>query len=199
MPVNDHRRMDRVRREWTNLRRPTSPRHATAAEAVRYLASVCDGATRRDGHGFSSDHVAYGHWLAALPADRWTPAEHAGARQLVRIYRNQLARVVFAPADILTGRRPRRISRRVASRLQAGWAPDPCGLHEWRWWNGLRWTEHVAGWSQVPQRSSQLLGQLGPQVVTAAPAEQRANGSAESIGDAGCLVEAQHPGVPISE
>ncbi|MDW3220946.1 MAG: DUF2510 domain-containing protein [Acidimicrobiales bacterium] len=125
--------------------RPISPRHATAVVAVRYLASVCDGAVRRDGHGFSSDHVAYGHWLAGLPLDRWTPAAHAAARQLVRVYRNQLTRAGFAPADIVAGRRPRRISRRAASRLRAGWASDPSGLYEWRWWNGLRWTEHVDG------------------------------------------------------
>lgn len=125
-------------------RRPVSPRHATAADAVRYLASVCDGAVRRDGHGFGSDHASYGHWLAALPLERWTPTEHAAARQLVGIYRNQLARAGFAPADILSGRRPRRLSRRASSQLRGGWALDPSGLHEWRWWSGLRWTEHVS-------------------------------------------------------
>ncbi|MGH9230869.1 MAG: phospholipid scramblase-related protein [Acidimicrobiales bacterium] len=26
----------------------------------------------------------------------------------------------------------------------AGWYPDPFGRHETRWWDGLRWTEHVA-------------------------------------------------------
>ena len=24
------------------------------------------------------------------------------------------------------------------------WAPDPSGRNHWRWWNGLRWTDHVA-------------------------------------------------------
>ncbi|MFN8104304.1 MAG: DUF2510 domain-containing protein [Acidimicrobiia bacterium] len=24
------------------------------------------------------------------------------------------------------------------------WAPDPTGRHQWRWWGGLAWTEHVA-------------------------------------------------------
>ncbi|MEZ5278980.1 MAG: DUF2510 domain-containing protein [Acidimicrobiales bacterium] len=36
------------------------------------------------------------------------------------------------------------MGRRAIDRLQAGWAPDPAALHVWRWWNGLRWTEHVA-------------------------------------------------------
>lgn len=25
----------------------------------------------------------------------------------------------------------------------ARWAPDPSGRHEQRWWDGIRWTEHV--------------------------------------------------------
>ena len=26
----------------------------------------------------------------------------------------------------------------------ATWAEDPRGRHQWRWWNGWHWTEHVA-------------------------------------------------------
>lgn len=26
----------------------------------------------------------------------------------------------------------------------AAWAPDPSGRHQWRWWNGVIWTDHVA-------------------------------------------------------
>ena len=96
---------------WLRSRRPVSPRYATAADAVRYLASVCDGAVRRDGHGFSSDHASFGHWLADLPVERWTTTEHAAALQLVGIYRKQLTRAGFDPADILSGHRPRRISK----------------------------------------------------------------------------------------
>lgn len=24
------------------------------------------------------------------------------------------------------------------------WAPDPTGRHQWRWWGGAAWTDHVA-------------------------------------------------------
>ena len=24
------------------------------------------------------------------------------------------------------------------------WAPDPTGRHQWRWWGGVAWTDHVA-------------------------------------------------------
>ena len=28
--------------------------------------------------------------------------------------------------------------------VPATWAEDPHGRHQWRWWNGWHWTEHVA-------------------------------------------------------
>lgn len=30
----------------------------------------------------------------------------------------------------------------------AGWQPDPSGQHQFRWWDGARWTEQT--WSQAP-------------------------------------------------
>jgi hypothetical protein len=30
----------------------------------------------------------------------------------------------------------------------AGWQPDPSGQHQFRWWDGTRWTEQT--WSQPP-------------------------------------------------
>jgi Protein of unknown function (DUF2510) len=30
----------------------------------------------------------------------------------------------------------------------AGWQPDPGGQHQFRWWDGTRWTEQT--WSQAP-------------------------------------------------
>ena len=35
-----------------------------------------------------------------------------------------------------------------ASAQQAGWYPDPGGRHEYRYWDGGRWTEHVANRGQ---------------------------------------------------
>jgi Protein of unknown function (DUF2510) len=29
-----------------------------------------------------------------------------------------------------------------------GWHPDPSGQHQWRWWDGTRWTDHT--WSNPP-------------------------------------------------
>ena len=128
---------------WRRKNRPIWPGNATVPDAVRYLASACDGAVRRDGHGFSSDHVQAGHWLAALPDPEWGPAQRHAGEQLVRIYRHQLQRAGFDPDAILTNRRPRRIRPAELQRLTAGWAPDPTGLHQWRWWNGARWTAAV--------------------------------------------------------
>ncbi len=33
----------------------------------------------------------------------------------------------------------------MADEVAAGWHADPMGRHQWRWWDGSAWTEHVAG------------------------------------------------------
>ena len=121
------------------------PGHATVAEAVRYLGSACDGAARRDGHGFSADHVHLGHWLAALPDEHWTMWHRQQGCRLVTIYRRQLDRAGFDSGAILRGVPLRRARRREARDLQPMWAADPTGLWLYRWWNGARWTHFVSG------------------------------------------------------
>ena len=37
----------------------------------------------------------------------------------------------------------------------AGWQPDPSGQHQFRWWDGGRWTEQT--WSQSPAASGPAL------------------------------------------
>ena len=29
--------------------------------------------------------------------------------------------------------------------IPPGWHPDPSGTHDWRWWDGYNWTDHVSG------------------------------------------------------
>ena len=128
---------------WNRTPRPLWPGHATVGDAVRYIASACDGARRRDGHGYSAEHTQYGHWLASLPDHQWTPSEHNAGLYLVHLYRRQLTQAGFDVEAILQRRRPRRLSRREHRALTAGWAPDPTGVHTWRWWNGARWTTNV--------------------------------------------------------
>lgn len=120
------------------LRRPISPAHATQREAIAYLASVCDGAIKRDGHGFSTEHAKLGHKLAG--AGWWGPLARRRAIRLIRVYRSQLRRAGFATDCLLTGARPPRISRRVASQTSPGWSTDPTLIHTLRYWNGVRWT-----------------------------------------------------------
>lgn len=120
------------------------PGHATVPEAVRYLASACDGAVRRDGHGFGTEHVALGHWLARIPDESWGYRELAAGLDLVRIYRRQLQRACFDVDGIVRGAKPRRVKLKAITALQPGWYPDPAGLHQSRWWNGARWTSSTA-------------------------------------------------------
>jgi hypothetical protein len=37
----------------------------------------------------------------------------------------------------------------------AGWQPDPSGQHQFRWWDGTRWTEQT--WSQAPAGAGPVL------------------------------------------
>ncbi len=136
-------------------RRPIHPSHATPAEAIHFLASVCDGALRRDGIGFGTDHVAIGHHLAAKYADGWAPHDHAQARHLLRIYRRQLLAAGFDIQNLIRGRRPRRCSPRTTEGLVAGWAADPFGFDNWRYWNGARWTHQLA--AQIPLESYEFV------------------------------------------
>lgn len=126
-------------------RRPIWPGYATIPDAVRYLASACDGAIRRDSHGFSAEHVAIGHWLANEPDNAWTAYHLAIGRDLVAIYRRQLDLAGFDPGAILRSAPPPRTRRRNRVRVPPAWAPDPTGLCIYRWWNGARWTCHTVG------------------------------------------------------
>ncbi len=117
------------------------PATATLRDAIEYLASACDGAVRRDGHGFSADHVAVGHGLTARR--HWGLVRRSRAKRLVRIYRQQLTRAGFEPDQVLGTRPPKQLARRRARLLRAFWAPDPTGVHRRRYWNGARWTQQV--------------------------------------------------------
>ena len=123
--------------------RSTCPTYATVPDAVRYLASACDGARRRDGHGFSAEHVAAGHWLASQPDHVWGREHLSLGRTLVAVYSRQLEGAGFDPDAILRHARPPRHRHRGAS-ATAGWALDPTGRAAYRWWNGARWTCHLA-------------------------------------------------------
>jgi len=120
------------------LRRPISPTYATRREAIAYLASVCDGAIKRDGHGFAASHVDLGHKLAR--ARWWGPLARRRAHGLIRVYRSQLERSGYDLGCLLNGARPPRISRRLAKQISPGWSADPTSIHRFRYWNGTRWT-----------------------------------------------------------
>lgn len=111
---------------------------ATAYDAIAYLASACDGARRRDHHGFNTEHVEIGHRLAT--ASRWSRRDHRAARRLIRFYRRQLTAAGYNVQE-LEGRQGRKPRRRTG---HAQWATDPTGVHRWRYWNGTRWTADIA-------------------------------------------------------
>src|SRR4051794_33518038 len=70
---------------------PVAPSIPTLGGAVQFLASVCDGARRQDGHGFNGADSNFGHWLASKPEQGWTPKLRRRAWVMLRKYRKQLA------------------------------------------------------------------------------------------------------------
>lgn len=115
---------------------------ATAHDAIAYLASACDGARRRDHHGFNAEHVELGHRLAR--ATRWSRRDHRHARQLIRFYSRQLTAAGYN-VEALLGRQGRDARRRRRPRSpKPKWATDPTGVHQWRYWDGTRWTAETA-------------------------------------------------------
>lgn len=64
---------------------------AQLAAAVRALASVCDGAREDDGRGFNGTDAKFGHRLAVLPVEHWTPEISRAAYEMLAKYRRQLA------------------------------------------------------------------------------------------------------------
>ena len=56
--------------------------------------------------------------------------------------------LLFAPsARAWSSTRPR--AKRPLSTMPAQWCPDPFGRHEYRWWDGERWTGSVASGGEV--------------------------------------------------
>lgn len=67
-------------RDWTPL-----------ADAIQTLAAACDGARTDDGKGFSAGNAPLGHYLSKIPGELWDDVLAAGAWQIAREHRAQLA------------------------------------------------------------------------------------------------------------
>ena len=62
-------------------------------QAVRVIASRCDGAREQDGIGFNGRDSHFGKSLAAIPHDNWSPKQLECAHRMLATYRAQLASV----------------------------------------------------------------------------------------------------------
>ena len=140
-------------------KKPYHPAYATPGEALQYLRSACDGAIKRDGLGFGTHDIDWGHYLATRDETTWTRHEHQNALRLVRIYQRQLNNAGFNARAILNGARRRKCSRSAHQKLTPGWIPDPTGFAVWRYWNGARWTHHLANAIPANQDQDCLSGQ----------------------------------------
>ena len=70
----------------------------------------------------------------------------------------------------------------------AAWQPDPTGKHEYRWWDGQRWTEHVAdaGQASVDPMPADSPAPAQPADSSPPPASEQP-GAAGTPADAGSM------------
>jgi SNF2 domain-containing protein/helicase-like protein len=61
------------------------------ADAIQALAAACDGARTEDGMGFSAGNAPLGHYLSKVPGELWDDTMAAGAWQICREHKAQLA------------------------------------------------------------------------------------------------------------
>ena len=61
------------------------------ADAIQTLAAACDGARTDDGLGFSAGNAPLGHYLSKIPGELWDDTMAAGAWQICREHKAQLA------------------------------------------------------------------------------------------------------------
>lgn len=62
----------------------------TLGAAVAALAAACDGAASLDGHGFNGYDAPFGHAMAQLGEQAWTPRQRRAIWKMLRKYRVQL-------------------------------------------------------------------------------------------------------------
>jgi SNF2 family DNA or RNA helicase len=55
---------------------------------TKYLAGRCDGARQQDGVGFNKLHADFGHRLAEIPFEYWSPRQLWSARKMLQTYKN---------------------------------------------------------------------------------------------------------------
>lgn len=68
----------------------------------------------------------------------------------------------------------------LTAAVAGGWHPDPIGRHEFRYWDGIKWTEHVAS-----------KGRQSIDPFTKAPPAATSNRAATAISDASTVLRAQ--------
>lgn len=90
------------------------------ADAIGTLAAACDGARSDDGMGFSAGNAPLGHYLSKIPGALWDEVLAAGAWQICREHRAQLASYGIKLEDLPVPPEPERDARgELAERRRA--------------------------------------------------------------------------------
>lgn len=81
------------------------------ASSIQTLAAACDGARSEDGMGFSVGNAPLGHYLSKIPGELWDNTMAAGAWQICREHKSQLAAKGIEIEDLPVPPEPERDAR----------------------------------------------------------------------------------------
>jgi SWI/SNF-related matrix-associated actin-dependent regulator 1 of chromatin subfamily A len=108
----------------------TTATRNTLEAGVRALAGVCDWAATKDDVGYNGTDAPFGHRLASLPDDQWTPAMRREAWEMLSKYRRQLLAygidyIAITPPPAVAGQVDARQDARKALWRQETGQPAP--------------------------------------------------------------------------
>jgi len=138
----------------------TTMPHPDLVRGIQALAGVCDYAHSQDGQGFNGTDANFGHALALVPAEAWTPGNCRTAWELLRKYRRQLTAFgidyTAIPEPIDTGDRAIRAIDWDTDHYVVRFTYDPAVVASIRAVPGARWNRDGKVWA-VPASSRDAL------------------------------------------
>jgi SNF2 family DNA or RNA helicase len=91
-------------------------------KATQHLAIVCDGAVAQDGVGFNGGDTRFGHQMAKVPYEDWTPAQAFAVWRMLQKYKRQIGDVGPEPAKFIRELKPS--EKPGYFKVICGWEPE---------------------------------------------------------------------------
>ncbi len=130
-------------------------------QAIQMLAGVCDGAFKHDNQGFNAYDTNFGHNLAVLPKERWSPKVQRIAWKMARKYRGQLQNAGIKFESIPEPPEPHTIVPKTKAEAKHRGSPKLVSIHEGqfaieypynpKWNEELKQTVGIARFNREPR------------------------------------------------